>query len=101
VFDRAIVGAQVEIRYLPESPTIAEVYPGAFSDGRTFMDVLALVAALAAAGIAVGGVGLVRRCRRLEGKGLASVGWVVLGGAEAHPPSSSVKGITWMRLEGG
>ncbi|TNC71681.1 DUF3592 domain-containing protein [Rubellimicrobium roseum] len=65
VYDEARVGERVEIRYLPESPAIAEVHAGEFTDGRTSLDVMALVAALvaalAAAGVAVGGLGLARR----------------------------------------
>lgn len=49
IYDGLSVGEQVEIRYLPESPAVAAVYPGEHADGRTFLDILALVAAAAAA----------------------------------------------------
>ncbi|WP_210527155.1 DUF3592 domain-containing protein [Rubellimicrobium arenae] len=63
VFDSVRVGQEVEVRYLPEDPAMAEVYPGEHADGRTLLDMTALIAALGAAGLAVAGMGAARRPR--------------------------------------
>jgi hypothetical protein len=61
VFDSLTVGQSVELIYLPESPRTAEVYPGQHANLRTYLDVLALVAASGATVAALGGFGMARR----------------------------------------
>ncbi|HVG46875.1 MAG TPA: DUF3592 domain-containing protein [Rubellimicrobium sp.] len=65
VFDALAVGAQVEVRYLPGDPAVAEVYAGEHADDRTFLDILALVAAAAAALITLMGPRMTRPARPL------------------------------------
>jgi hypothetical protein len=64
IFDAVAIGGQVGVRYLPEDPAMAAVYPGEHSDGRTFLDILALVAAMAAFVDVLGGLQQVRRGQR-------------------------------------
>lgn len=60
VFDAVAVGQQVEVRYLAQDPSVAEVYPGEHADGRTFLDILAVVAAAVAALVALMGPRMAR-----------------------------------------
>ncbi|WP_176559523.1 DUF3592 domain-containing protein [Rubellimicrobium roseum] len=61
IHDALRLGDRVEIRYLPQSPTRAEVYPGEAASGVTLLGALALVALLAAALAARIGLALARR----------------------------------------
>ena len=61
IFEAVAVGAQVDVRYLPENPAVAAVYPGEHADGRTFLDILALVAAIAALAATMTGLQQARR----------------------------------------
>ena len=65
IFDSVRVGERVEVRYLPENPAQADVYPGETSDRQTFLDILAVVAALAAGVAALAGPRLAHRPERM------------------------------------
>ena len=61
VYDGARVGSQVQVRYLPEDPAQAEVYPGEYGTGMAYLNILSLVAAAAAMIAAMAGLQLARR----------------------------------------